>query len=230
LPRLIALSEAKSGVTSRKSEKPAPCGAKGRVTTEGQDPMFAVIKTGGKQYRVAAEDVITIEKLPAEAGATVTFEQVLMVGDGDKATIGTPLVAGASVAGEVVEQTRGDKIRIFKKKRRQNYRRTAGHRQHLTIVKITDILTDGANKAPKAAAQKAKPGTDETPAAAKAAEAPAKTEKAPETKAETKAKPAKAEAKKPAKAEAKKPAKPAAKKAAPKATAKKAPAKKADKK
>jgi len=155
--------------------------------------MFAVIKTGGKQYRVAAEDVITVEKLPAEAGASVTFEEVLMVGDGDNATVGTPLVAGASVAGEVVEQTRGDKIRIFKKKRRKGYRRTAGHRQHLTVVKITDILTDGAKKA----AKKAKPAKDEAKKAETKAEAP----KA-ETKAEAKAEP-KAEAKKPAKTEAK---------------------------
>lgn len=164
--------------------------------------MFAVIKTGGKQYRVAAEDVITIEKLPAEAGATVTFEDVLMVGDGDKATIGTPLVAGASVAGEVVEQTRGDKIRIFKKKRRKHYQRTAGHRQHLTVVKITDILTDGAKKAAPKAAAKAK-----APAEKKAE----KVEDKPAAKAE-----AKAEAN-PVKAEA---AKPAAKKAEPKAEAK----------
>ena len=164
--------------------------------------MFAVIKTGGKQYRVAAEDVITIEKLPAEAGATVTFEDVLMVGDGDKATIGTPLVAGASVAGEVVEQTRGDKIRIFKKKRRKHYQRTAGHRQHLTVVKITDILNDGAKKAAPKAAAKAK-----APAEKKAE----KVEDKPAAKAE-----AKAEAN-PVKAEA---AKPAAKKAEPKAEAK----------
>jgi len=169
--------------------------------------MFAVIKTGGKQYRVAADDVITIEKLPAEAGATVTFEDVLMIGDGDKATVGTPLVAGASVAGEVVEQTRGDKIRIFKKKRRKHYQRTAGHRQHLTVVKITDILTDGKKAAPKAAAKKA----EDKPAAKAEAKSEAKAE-APKTEAP------KAE-EKPAKAAAKKPA---AKKAAPKAEAKKA--------
>ncbi len=139
--------------------------------------MFAVIKTGGKQYRVAADDKITIEKLPAEAGAKVTFDEVLMVGDGDNATIGTPLVAGASVAGEVVEQTRGEKIRIFKKKRRKGYRRTAGHRQHLTVVKITDILTDGAKKTKKAAAKPKAEEKAEKPAEAEAkaaeAEAPA---------------------------------------------------------
>ena len=101
--------------------------------------MFAVIKTGGKQYRVAADDKITVEKLPAEAGSKVTFDEVLMVGDGDSATIGTPLVAGASVAGEIVEQTRGDKVRVFKKKRRKGYRKMNGHRQPLTRLKITAI-------------------------------------------------------------------------------------------
>ncbi|MCT8972475.1 50S ribosomal protein L21 [Microbaculum marinisediminis] len=174
--------------------------------------MFAVIKTGGKQYRVAANDKITIEKLPAEAGSTVTFEEVLMVGDGDKATVGTPLVAGASVAGEVVEQTRGDKIFVFKKKRRKHYRRRAGHRQYLTVVKITDILTDGKTAAPKAAAKAKAEKTEAAPAEKTA-------EKAAEKKSEAKAAEAKSETKSEAKAEAKKPAakKPAAKKAAPKA-------------
>jgi len=138
--------------------------------------MFAVIKTGGKQYRVAADDVIKIEKLPAEAGSAVTFEEVLMVGDGDNATIGAPLVAGASVAGEVVEQTRGDKVRIFKKKRRKHYRRSGGHRQHLTVVKITDILTDGAKKTAKkakAAPKKADAKAEEAPTPEAAPEAAA---------------------------------------------------------
>lgn len=131
--------------------------------------MFAVIKTGGKQYRVAADDVITVEKLDGEPGAAITFGEVLMVVDGEATTIGAPLVAGASVAGEVVEQTRGDKVRIFKRKRRKHYRRSAGHRQQLTVVKITDILTGGAK-----AARKAKAAKDET----KAGEAAAGTEAA----------------------------------------------------
>lgn len=97
--------------------------------------MFAVIKTGGKQYKVAKNDVITVEKLPAEAGATITLDEVLMVGD----KIGTPVVSGAAVTAEVVEQTRGDKIIVFKKKRRQTYRRKNGHRQDLTVLRITDI-------------------------------------------------------------------------------------------
>jgi large subunit ribosomal protein L21 len=97
--------------------------------------MFAVIKTGGKQYRVASGDVIKVEKLEAEAGSTVTLDQVLMAGD----KVGTPLVAGATVSAEVVAQDRGPKIIVFKKKRRQNYRRKNGHRQDLTVLRITDI-------------------------------------------------------------------------------------------
>ncbi|WP_460449629.1 50S ribosomal protein L21 [Alsobacter sp. SYSU BS001988] len=108
--------------------------------------MFAVIKTGGKQYKVAANDVITIEKLVAEAGDAVSFDQVLMV-DGE---VGAPIVAGATVAGEVVEQTRGPKVISFKKRRRQNSKRKRGHRQDLTVVRITEILTGGAKPAAKA--------------------------------------------------------------------------------
>lgn len=116
--------------------------------------MYAVIKTGGKQYRVAANDVIRIEKLAGEAGDTITFEEVLFVGDGDNVTVGAPFISGATVAGEVVEQTRGPKLRIFKKRRRKHYRRTGGHRQDLTVVKITDISASGAKKATKSRAKK----------------------------------------------------------------------------
>jgi large subunit ribosomal protein L21 len=101
--------------------------------------MFAVIKTGGKQYRVAAGDVIKVEKLDGDAGATVNFPDVLAVGDGDKVTLGAPLVDGATVTAEVLEQTRAKKIIVFKKKRRQNYRRKNGHRQHLTVLRITNV-------------------------------------------------------------------------------------------
>lgn len=97
--------------------------------------MFAVIKTGGKQYKVAKDDVIAVEKLAADAGQAVNFDEVLMVGD----KIGAPLVDGASVTAEVVEQFRTEKVIVFKKKRRQNYRRKAGHRQEQTLVKITGI-------------------------------------------------------------------------------------------
>ncbi len=97
--------------------------------------MFAVIKTGGKQYKVAKDDVIRVEKLDAEAGAEVKLDQVLMVGD----KVGAPLVDGAAVTAQVVDQVRADKVIVFKKKRRKNYRRKKGHRQQQTVLRITDI-------------------------------------------------------------------------------------------
>jgi len=101
--------------------------------------MYAVIKTGGKQYRVAKDDVLTVEKLDGAAGDKIAFGEVLAVGEGESLTFGEPLVKGASVEAEIVEQGRGKKIIIFKKRRRQNYRRKNGHRQHETLVKITGI-------------------------------------------------------------------------------------------
>ena len=101
--------------------------------------MFAVIRTGGKQYKVAQGDVIAVEKLAGEPGATIELGEVLMVGDGASASTGTPLLAGASVSAELVEHRRAAKIIIFKKKRRQNYRRKNGHRQHQTVLRITGI-------------------------------------------------------------------------------------------
>jgi large subunit ribosomal protein L21 len=101
--------------------------------------MFAVIKTGGKQYRVAAEDTITVAKLAGEPGTPVTFDQVVMLSNDSGVTVGAPLVAGASVAGTVVQQTRGEKVIAFKKRRRQNSRRKRGHRQDYTVVRITAI-------------------------------------------------------------------------------------------
>jgi large subunit ribosomal protein L21 len=128
--------------------------------------MFAVIKTGGKQYRVAADDTLKVEKVAGEAGEIISFNEVLMVGE----TIGAPLVEGASVAAEVVEQGRSRKVIAFKKRRRQNSKRTRGHRQHLTTVRITEILTGGA--APKkAAAKKAAPKKAEAKATDTAAAA-----------------------------------------------------------
>lgn len=116
--------------------------------------MFAVIKTGGKQYKVSRNDVITVEKLPGGPGDSITFDTVLMVG-GDTVTVGAPLVAGASVAGAVVEQGRSPKTISFFKRRRQNSKRKKGHRQDLTVVRITDILLDGAKPAKAAAAKPA---------------------------------------------------------------------------
>jgi large subunit ribosomal protein L21 len=101
--------------------------------------MFAVIKTGGKQYKVAKDDVIEVEKLDAAAGKTVELKDVLMLGEGGKVEIGQPLIKGASVKAEVVKQARGEKVIVFKKRRRKNYRRKKGHRQDLTVLKITAI-------------------------------------------------------------------------------------------
>ncbi len=101
--------------------------------------MFAVIKTGGKQYKVAQGDVIKVEKLVAEVGKTVNLAEVLMLADNGKVTVGAPFVKGAAVSAEVVEQDRSEKLIIFKKKRRQNYRRKNSHRQHFTVLKITAI-------------------------------------------------------------------------------------------
>ena len=118
--------------------------------------MFAVIRTGGKQYRVAAEDVIKIEKVSGDPGEIVEFGEVLVVG-GDNVALGAPTVSGASVAAEVLEQGRGRKVIAFKKRRRKNSRRKRGHRQEFTLVRVTEILTDGAKPSKQAPSrQKAK--------------------------------------------------------------------------
>lgn len=103
------------------------------------DPMFAVLKTGGKQYRVQKDDVIRVERLEANEGDKIKLDEILMVGEPKKAKIGTPVVKGASVTAEVIAQTRAPKIIVFKKKRRQNYRRKKGHKQNITLLRITDI-------------------------------------------------------------------------------------------
>jgi large subunit ribosomal protein L21 len=165
--------------------------------------MFAVIRTGGKQYRVAPNDIIEIEKIAGEPGDIVELADVILLGGEGGPKTGSPTIAGASVAAEVVEQKRADKIIVFKKKRRQGYRRTAGHRQMLTSVRITEILTDG--KKPSKAAAKPAPKKAETKVAAKPA---AKKAEAKPVEKKAAAKPAakKAEAKPVAKAPAKKPA------------------------
>jgi large subunit ribosomal protein L21 len=121
--------------------------------------MFAVFKTGGKQYRVAAEDVLKVDKVKGEPGEIVEFGEVLVVG-GDNVTLGVPTVAGATVAAEVLEQARGPKIIAFKKRRRKNSRRKIGHRQEFTLVRITEILTDG-----KKPSKQAQPRPKRPPAA-----------------------------------------------------------------
>ena len=119
--------------------------------------MFAVIKTGGKQYRVAADDVIEVATLAGNPGDAVSFDEVLMVtGDGG-VQVGAPTVSGATVAGTVVEHTRGPKVIAFKKRRRKNSRRKRGHRQDLTVVRITDILTGGARPSARSEAAPVEP-------------------------------------------------------------------------
>ena len=169
-------------------------------------PMFAIVRTGGKQYRVAPGDKIVVEKLAGEAGDSIDLTDVLLAGEGAdlKST------AGLIVAAEIVAQAKADKVTVFKKRRRHNYRRKAGHRQKLTILKIVSIVGKKAEKKAEAKAEK--------PAAPAKAEAAPKAEaKAASPKAEKKAAPAKAEAKSTKDAA---PAKAAAKKAAPKAASK----------
>jgi large subunit ribosomal protein L21 len=141
--------------------------------------MYAVIRTGGKQYKVAPNDVIVVEKLMADKGAMVQFDEVLMVGGEGNASVGAPLVAGAVVTARVLDQGKGDKVMIFKKKRRKNYRRKKGHRQPETTLRIAGIYTGGqkpdlsaeAAPAPKAAKKAAKKPAKKS--ATKAAKKPA---------------------------------------------------------
>src|SRR5262249_16710792 len=160
------------------------------------ETMFAVIKTGGKQYRVAEKDVIRIDKVKGAPGDLVEFAEVLVVG-GDNVMVGTPTVAGASVAGELVEQTRGAKVIAFKKRRRKNSRRKRGHRQELSVIRITEIPTEGRKPSPrpKAAEVEEAPAAEPEPAAE--VEAGAASEDGASETAE--AKPAKKRARKPAK-------------------------------
>ncbi len=182
--------------------------------------MFAVIKTGGKQYKVTKNDVLVLERLAGEQGETVSFGEVLMLGDGDTVTIGEPNIDGAQVTAELLETRKGNKITVFKKKRRKDYRRTKGHRQMETVVRITDILAKDEKPAAKKAApkkttaKKAEPKKAEAKPAAKK-KAPAKAAAKPATK---KAEPKKTAAK-PAAAKKTAAKKPATKKAAPKKTA-----------
>ena len=140
--------------------------------------MFAVIKAGGKQYRVAAEDIIRIDRIDGEPGQIVEFGEVLVLG-GDTPQLGTPTISGATVAGEVLQHTRGDKVIAFKKRRRKNSRRKRGYRHDFSVIRITEILTGGA-----------KPSKEAKPRP--------KREPKPKTEGEAQAKPAKAKAKKPA--------------------------------
>jgi large subunit ribosomal protein L21 len=166
--------------------------------------MFAVFKTGGKQYRVAAEDVLKVDKVKGEPGEIVEFGEVLVVG-GDAVTLGAPTIAGATVTAEVLDQSRGAKIIAFKKRRRKNSRRKRGHRQDFTLLRITEILTDGkkpsktATPRPKRAPAPAAPADSDAEAATPAGESAAAPRKAQAKKAEKpKAKAATGKTKKPA--------------------------------
>jgi large subunit ribosomal protein L21 len=180
----------------RLNKKPgqATCQVALSAEHEHEGKMFAVIKTGGKQYRVAAEDKLKVEKVAGEPGEIIQFGEVLVVGD-DNVTLGSPTVSGASVAAEVVAQDRGPKVIAFKKRRRKNSRRKRGHRQEFTLIRITEILTDGA-KPTKTAAPKREPKPAEPGAGSDDA---GEAGEQPKTKSKAKA----ASAKKPA---AKKPA------------------------
>ena len=158
--------------------------------------MYAIVRTGGKQYKVAKNDVISVEKLSGEAGATVELDEVLMIGEGADAAVGDPLVAGAKVVVRVLEQTRADKILVFKKKRRKKYRRTQGHRQDITVLRVTDLLTAKAKDAAKPKAEPKAKAAAKPKTAPKAAPKAATAKKAPAKKASAKKAPAKA--KKPA--------------------------------
>jgi large subunit ribosomal protein L21 len=157
--------------------------------------MFAVFKTGGKQYRVAAEDVLQVGKIRGEPGEIVEFGEVLVVG-ADSVTLGVPTVAGATVAAEVLEQGRGPKIIAFKKRRRKNSRRKRGHRQDYTLLRITEILTDG-QKPNKSPPPRPKRAAKPAPEASVAAEAPAGAAEAAAAAGAVAAKGRKAPAKKP---------------------------------
>ena len=165
--------------------------------------MFAVFKTGGKQYRVAAEDVLKVDKVKGEPGEVVAFGEVLVVG-GDSVTLGVPTIAGATVAAEVLDQARGPKVIAFKKRRRKNSRRKVGHRQEFTLVRITEILTDGKKpskdvpprpkRTPKPAADPAAEAADDTVETSEGA--------APQSRKASAKKPAKSKAKSKSKAKA----------------------------
>ena len=151
--------------------------------------MYAVVKTGGKQYRVAKDDKIVVDRMIGEDGDSVVLDQVLMMADGDKVTVGSPVIEGAAVGATVLRQTRGPKIMVFRRKRRKNFRRIRGHRQDLTLLQINEIAPDGKLKAaPKKAAAK----TEAKAAAKKAVKTAAKTA----AKSAAKAAPKKAAAKK----------------------------------
>jgi large subunit ribosomal protein L21 len=126
--------------------------------------MFAVVSSGGKQYRVEPGSTVVVDRLATEPGASITFDRVLLIGDGDETTIGTPVVSGASVSGTVLGEELGPKLVIFKFKQKVKYRRRTGHRQHLTMVRIDEISAQGRSKAKAKAEPQAKAAEPSAPA------------------------------------------------------------------
>ena len=187
--------------------------------------MYAVVTSGGKQYRVEAGSELTVERVPGDAGATITFDRVLLVGDGEAVTVGTPTVEGATVSGTVLGETLGPKLIIFKFKQKAHYRRKNGHRQHLTRIRIDEISANGKKAKPAAKAEKAKPAAKAEkpvadapaaePTATAEAAAPAKPARRTRAKAATASKDASATAD--AKPKTTRTRKPAAKKTEPEA-------------
>ncbi|MEE2655355.1 MAG: 50S ribosomal protein L21 [Pseudomonadota bacterium] len=156
--------------------------------------MYAVVKTGGKQYRVAKDDVIIVEKLEADSGSSIELDEVLMLDDGKETVVGTPLIDGARIAATVLDQTRNEKIIVFKKKRRKDYKRKKGHRQDQTVLKINEILTKGQKASNVKRPEKAQEASVTSPreaAAAKPVTKNASAKKAPAKKAPAKKAPAK---------------------------------------
>ena len=152
--------------------------------------MYAVLSSGGKQYRVEPGSTLTIEKLTEEAGASVTFDRVLLIADGDDVTVGTPIVSGATISATILGEELGPKIVVFKFKQKAKYRRRTGHRQHLTRVRIDEISADGRSTRRAETAEELQAKAPKAKAATKAetaAAAEAKAETKPDTKAETKA-------------------------------------------
>ena len=141
--RVVAMLSVRSYIANHDRKKPVRTAVSAhRVTNTRKKKMFAVIKTGGKQYRVVAEDILRVDRVEAEPGSVIEFGEVLVVG-GDATTLGAPTVAGATVAAEVLDHVRGPKVIAFKKRRRKNSRRKRGHRQEFSLVRITEILTEG---------------------------------------------------------------------------------------
>jgi large subunit ribosomal protein L21 len=167
--------------------------------------MFAVIRTGGKQYRVAPNDIIEVEKIAGQPGDIVELAEVLLLGGDKGPQTGSPTISGALVAAEVLEQKRSDKIVVFKKKRRSTYRRKKGHRQEMTALRITEILTDGKKPSKAAPRPEAKKAAEKPASKAKAETKPAA--KKAEAKPAAKRSAAKAEKRAPARKQAAKPKK-----------------------